>query len=348
MTPPPSIWVDFENGPQVSALAPIIEHFRARGVEALITARDFNFTLELCESQGYDFEVLGRSSSGGTAAKVVRVLERTMMLQRKVRRHAPRVVLALSHGSRSQILAARSLGIPRVSLIDYEFVNQFSLRFVDHLLVPHPIPAHAWGRYAAKATHYPGLKEELYLHGFEPDAESIPELPADRVRVLFRPEGRFAHYRAPATARIEAALVQAFADHPEIFVVLMPRDPAQGQQIAQHLSATGVDYWMPERVLDGPNLLWQMDLVLSGGGTMAREAAVLGIPSYSFFAGRIGAVDRYLERDGRLRRLAQPEDVQRLAFEARPHAEPNVSGEALQFVTQFLDEFVRTRSVAAA
>ena len=52
--------------------------------------------------------------------------------------------------------------------------------------------------------------------------------------------------------------------------------------------------------MDGLNLIWYSDLVVSGGGTMNREAAALGVPVYSIFRGNIGAVDRYLSHEGRL------------------------------------------------
>ena len=51
------------------------------------------------------------------------------------------------------------------------------------------------------------------------------------------------------------------------------------------------------------------DLVVSAGGTMNREAAALGVPAYTPFAARLGAVDRTLISDGRLRRLEAPGDV---------------------------------------
>ena len=51
------------------------------------------------------------------------------------------------------------------------------------------------------------------------------------------------------------------------------------------------------------------DLVVSAGGTMNREAAALGVPAYTPFAARLGAVDRRLIDEGRLRRLERPEDV---------------------------------------
>src|SRR5205814_654782 len=57
---------------------------------------------------------------------------------------------------------------------------------------------------------------------------------------------------------------------------------------------------IPPSVVDGLNLIWYSDLVVSGGGTMNREAAALDVPVYSTFRGKIGAVDRYLSEAGRL------------------------------------------------
>ena len=65
----------------------------------------------------------------------------------------------------------------------------------------------------------------------------------------------------------------------------------------------------PEHVVDGLNLIWFADLVISGGGTMNREAAVLGVPVYSIFRGRIGVVDKYLAEKGRPTLLESSEDV---------------------------------------
>jgi uncharacterized protein len=66
---------------------------------------------------------------------------------------------------------------------------------------------------------------------------------------------------------------------------------------------------IPDKVVDGLNLLWHSDLVVSGGGTMNREAAASGVPVYSIFRGKIGAVDRYLSENGRLCLLTSKEDV---------------------------------------
>lgn len=334
------MWFDFENAPHVLVLEPLIEHVRRSGLSVALTARDFSSTVALCEERGHDVDVVGSGGgAGGTARKAARIAGRALELASRLRRRRHDLVLACSHGSRAQMLAARLLGVPTVSLDDYEFSDQSLVRLVDHLLVPEPIPVGAWGRLAAKVTHYPGLKEELYLHRFQPRVAAIPELPEDRIKVLFRPESRFAHYRSEQTTRIEAAILDVLAGSPA-FVVLLPRDREHGAEIARRLEAAGLEYWLPNRALDGPTLLWQMDLVLSGGGTMTREAAVLGIPSLSFFAGRIGAVDRYLEDRGRLGRIETVEQASGIRVQKRPTAVPDASPAGLRFLEGFLDRTI--------
>jgi len=66
---------------------------------------------------------------------------------------------------------------------------------------------------------------------------------------------------------------------------------------------------MPDKVLNGLDLIWHSDLVISGGGTMNREAAAMGVPVYSIFRGKLGAVDRYLSETGRLSLIQSRADV---------------------------------------
>ena len=66
---------------------------------------------------------------------------------------------------------------------------------------------------------------------------------------------------------------------------------------------------VPERAVDAQSLVAFADLVISAGGTMNREAVALGTPVYTTFEGRPGAVDDALLREGRLRRLTDPDEV---------------------------------------
>jgi predicted glycosyltransferase len=85
---------------------------------------------------------------------------------------------------------------------------------------------------------------------------------------------------------------------------------------------------IPARALDGLNLVWFSDLVVSGGGTMNREAAALGVPVYSIFRGKLGAVDDRLAQEGRLVLIEKLEDVRlKLAPVKRVQKMPSVTGE---------------------
>jgi len=66
---------------------------------------------------------------------------------------------------------------------------------------------------------------------------------------------------------------------------------------------------VPDRAVDGRSLAGLADLVVSAGGTMIREAAVLGTPVWSIFEGRPGAVDELLVREGRVRFLHDPDEL---------------------------------------
>lgn len=337
----PTVWIDFENAPQVWVLSPIASYLRDAGYPLILTARDFSCTVGLCRRMGLDAEVIGGGYSKHRLAKLLRGGWRALQLYRRMHSQRAQVCLALSHGSRTQILAAHYLGMRTLALNDYEYSDQSDVPFVDRMLMPFPIPKESSGRFAERVVSYPGLKEELYLCNFRPRATSLPEIENARgIRVLLRPEGRFAHYRVAQSELLQRAILGYLAQVPEVFLVLLPRDPGQSRELESLCAQLGIRHWIPRDVLDGPSLIWEMDLVIGGGGTMTREAAVLGVPSYSFFAGQWGAVDRYLQSQGRLTQLAEVGDLQQIRLEKRERGEPAISHAALDFVTGYIAGFL--------
>ena len=55
---------------------------------------------------------------------------------------------------------------------------------------------------------------------------------------------------------------------------------------------------------------------------MNREAAALGVPVYTVFAGRMGGVDERLIAEGRLRQLGAADQVKFVRRDARGSGEP--------------------------
>jgi predicted glycosyltransferase len=307
------IWIDLANSPHVLFFAPLVREFERRGIEVACTARDFAQTLGLARLHRLRVESIGRHGGKSSVGKAREILARTMALRRFAK--AARPDIAVSHNSYAQALAARSLGIPFVTLMDYEHTpaNHLSFRAADRILLPSVMQAGALARYGAssrKVTPYAGFKEQVYLEEFEPEAGAFVGLLEGDVAwrcvvAIARPPADFAIYHRFRNPLFDLWLDRVGHD-PGIRVVLLPRTKEQRDR-ALALSLPSVV--IPDREIDGPNVIYHADLVVSAGGTMNREAAVLGVPAYSLFAGRRAAVDEALEALGRLVFVRRVEDL---------------------------------------
>ena len=155
-----------------------------------------------------------------------------------------------------------------------------------------------------KLLQYPGLKEEYYLHDFEPDPSVLAELLVNRDRILVvvrtPPDVSLYHRRSNP---FFPKLLNHLGRDPEVQAVVLPRVPEQRDYV-RSLELPSVT--VPDKAVDAQSLIALADLVVSAGGTMNREAAALGVPVYTTYGGRIGGVDEMLIRDGRLRPLTDP------------------------------------------
>jgi predicted glycosyltransferase len=229
--------------------------------------------------------------------------------------------LAVAHGSTDQPLAARLAGTPQVSMFDYEYaaaMHHWNGRLATRVLVPSAIPEEVLARYGIrppKLVRYPGLKEEYYLADHTMDDGVLAELGLDRERLIavLRPPPEVTLYHRGASTDLFTRTLARLLAEPDVQTVVLPRTDEQRAQLA------GGPAIVPARPVDGPSLVAAADLVVSAGGTMNREAAALGVPAWTPFAARLGAVDRRLIDEGRLRRLERPEDV---VLERRNRAEP--------------------------
>jgi hypothetical protein len=114
---------------------------------------------------------------------------------------------------------------------------------------------------------------------------------------------------------------------PNVQVVLLPRNQKQAEVIKASSPGwfQGNRTIIPEKAVNGLNLIWYSDLVVSGGGTMNREAAALHVPVYSVFRGKIGAVDHQLQKEGRLTLIESLADVEHIRLERRDRSGANSS-----------------------
>lgn len=336
------VWIDLANSPHVQISAPLIERLREQGHDVWVTARPHAQTVELARVRWPEVLVVGDESPSGIMAKGLAIARRAQALRRVAARERPDV--ALSHGSYAQIVAARAAGVPAVTMMDYDHqpANHLSFRLARRVVVPKFFPERALRRFGArrrKVVRFPGFKEELYLDGFEPDEGVLEELELDRRYVLavFRPPPEGALYHRAGNERFDDVLRQAL-EREDVRVVLLPRTPEQGERYR----ALSDQVRIPQRAIDACSLLALVDLTVGAGGTMTRESAVLGTPTYTVFAGRLAAVDVELIRIGRLVDVRSPGT--RVRFEKMPtRRESNADAKPiLGAIESALDAVART------
>ncbi len=342
------IWIDLDNSPHVPFFRPIIDELEKRGFTILITARDAYQVRELLRLYEISCRIVGKHHGKAKIFKAAGTFWRAAQLTAIVHKEKP--VLAISHGSRGCLLTSTLLGIPNITLADYEFVAKVPTVKPTWMMVPSVIPDGNLSLYAGRVMKYPGLKEDVYLSRFRPNPDLRRRLgiAQEEVLVVVRPPATEAHYHNPESEKLLTAALEKIVNAPGTRGLLLPRNKRQETELSSAWSASLASgaLLIPENVEDGLNLVWNSDLVISGGGTMNREAAAMGVPVYSIFRGKIGAVDRYLANQGRMVLLETEEDVRtQVRLEHRRRAEHRTvsNNPALDTIVQNIADIVDTQ-----
>jgi predicted glycosyltransferase len=317
------IWIDLDNSPHVPFFIPIVQELRDRGYQVVLTARNSYQVCDLLSFHHISCKVVGKHWGKNRALKVLGTCLRALRLMSAVALEKPD--LAVSHGSRSQILCAALLRVPTLLLYDYEHTAQTGFLRPDWVMAPSFVPKPQESRAKNPELRYPGLKEEVYVDRFRPDPSLKKHLglAAGDLVVTVRPPATEAHYHNEESEALFGASMSRLVEQPGVRVILLPRNLKQADFLREQWkdSIDKRKVVIPHEVVDGLNLIWFSDLVISGGGTMNREAAALGVPVYSIFRGRIGAVDHYLAEQGRLTLIQNVEEVRtKIALVARHRA----------------------------
>ena len=321
------IWIDITAPAHVLVFRPLIALLRERGHHVEITAREYSQTTQLLRRQGIDAEIIGGHGGRSRARKLAVMLERMPRLRSWARRRG--FDAALAHGSHYLTLVARTLGIPSSTTFDYEFAtlqHQFGCRAANYVVVPEAIPPERLARYGVrppKLRRFPGLKEEYYLADFEPDPTVVEQLGLDPelMIVTVRTPPAVALYHRQ-TNPLFPGVLKRLGEAEGVQTVVLPRTPDQADEV-RSLGYPSVT--VPSEAVDAQSLVYYSDLVVGAGGSVNREAAALGVPVFTTFSGRLGGVDEWLVREGRLRPLTDPgalELVKRSGEGARVRRDP--------------------------
>ena len=258
--------------------------------EFIITARNYAEIIGLLKKYGMKYTVVGEHHSRRKLSKAFYLGLRTLELA--VLTHA--FNFSLSHGSIYSILASRIRRRPSITITDNDFQNRINRMIYEnstYLIVPRALQIR---RFRTKnVVKFDGFKEDLYIADFKP-SECEKEIPYDAY-IIIRPEAYKAYYLKGAEKSIVPELVKRFRKE-SINIVLLPR---YEEERIRYGSMDGV--FIPEKPINGLCGAYNARAVLTGSGTMGREAACMGVPSVSFFPGKeLLSVDREMINKGLL------------------------------------------------
>ena len=309
------VWIDIVNSPHVRFFNGVIKRLKADGHEVLITARDFSNIHDLLDIFELDYVSIG--DHGVTLEeKLLSSTKRAYELSKFIAKE--NVDLAITKHSIELPRVAFGLGIPNVFVLDNEHAiaaNKLTLPLTNKLIIPEIFDV--WntihfGMNPNDIVRYNGTCEVTHLEDFVYNENILEDLnlkiKKDKI-IFMRPEPSLASYLdADCTKSVLTPIVEALKDDADILII--PRFKTQGELFKDienvHIIQTPVDTF---------SLMKKADLVIGAGGTMNREAALLGTPVISCYPGKQLSVDTYYINKGLMKRSTQLDEIISLSKE---------------------------------
>lgn len=341
------IWFDLDNSPHIPIFRPVFKELEKRNEEYIITARNFAQTKQLLELWNIKHIEAGKHGGKSKVKKVLNLFHRAYQLKKVVK--DKNINLAVSHGSRTQLLASRLLGINTLLMLDYEYTEtRIMNHFSTNILMPVYIPEKrliAAGINTKKVIRYNGFKEELYLRDFVYNDQFRLELGIDKntVFVVIRPPSLVANYHNPKSEKLLIACINHFVNNGNTSCLIVSRTEEDKKYIQSKIDFKDNVRFL-DKVVDGLQLLYAADFVVSGGGTMNREAALLGTKTFSIFTGKRPYLDEYLQDCGKLKFIENTSDFETIKIEKYRKPIPDFSNNLVEEITDIILEKAARKS----
>jgi hypothetical protein len=277
------VWYDARTGKQVRYGAAIARRLRNLGHEVVLTTREHPDTVTLARLLGEPVTSVGKYETSSLIARLQQSAERMLAFCRMFEEEPPDI--GISHRSVELCRVAFGLGVPVVSTHDTvhnEVISRLTMPLTDFLVVSRAIPEKFYGSYGIeKVFQFDGVDEVAWIKGFE----SCLEVNYDRPLIVVRQMETRATYTVGKSDLMERFARKLASLGEVVFLPRYDRRPRDGLVV-------------PDGFVDSASLVGCADLVLSIGGTMAREAALQGTPSIVIRPVGVSYVNNYLSEKG--------------------------------------------------
>jgi predicted glycosyltransferase len=259
--------------------------------DVLLTCRPLANTIDLLKLKGFEYHEIGSHYGANKIKKGLGFPIRVMQLYSFLKNR--QIDVAISHSSFYSPVVARLLGIRSIYINDNEhaFGNRISFLCASTIMIPEflstELVRHQWGN-PKKVIQYPGVKEAIYLSGLDGHIRNSIPHESDTKEIFIRPEPWTAQYYRGEKNFMDDLIINLKNKYK---IILMPRGKQQKIYYSQD-KFQGIT--IPQIPLSLEEMISRCSLFIGAGGTMTREAAVLGIPTISIYQSELLAVDRYL------------------------------------------------------
>ena len=292
------IWYDASTGKHIRYGAAIAQRLRKLGHEVILTTRKHPDTLPLAEFLNEKPVVVGEYAPASKLTRLRESAKRQLLFCKMFEKDPPDI--AIMHVSIECARVAFGLGIPLIATFDTPHAEaqcRLTVPLTDTTIASKAIPlSSVYGYGAKKIVQFEGVDEVAWIKGFKPEMKFDFEKPFIVVR----------------QAEVKAAYAEGISDITE--------------QIARKLSSLARVVFLtrygkkakkglvvPQSFVDSTSLAAQADLVVSIGGTIAREAALTGTPSIVVRLFNNLYVNEYLARKGFPLLTIEPQRIIELA-----------------------------------
>lgn len=333
------VWFDLDNSPHVPLFKPVFQELDERNIEYVITSREFAQTEELLNLWNIAHHLIGKHAGKSKLKKVINLYNRAKELRKFF--DDEKNITAVSHGSRTQLLAAWQMKIKSILMMDYEYTES---RIFNHLstslLIPKYIPDErlkSVGINLKKVIRYNGFKEELYLKDFVPCLafRKTINISENQILVVIRPPSIVGNYHDKRSENLLLEAIAHFSKNDDVIVLIVNRTDKEKRMIKEKVIQKENIKFL-EKSVDGLQLLFSADISISGGGTMNREAALLGTNAYSIFTGRRPYLDEYLQELGKLKFIESKDDLKKIPVHRARKTAPKFDNNLVNEITDII------------
>jgi len=314
---PVKLWVEYLTPKQLMFYLPVIEEAKKRGWSILVTTRRYRETDFLAKKLGVEARVVGKYGGGDLYGKLVSGISRMRRLAPLIEKFKPDVALSTSPDAAR---VAFGLGVPHVLANDSPHsiaVAKLTVPLSSKLVTPWVIPKEDWVRYGIAAediVQYKALDPVMWLK----------HLPL-REKLAIRGLKRFKHLVSVRIEEVQASYLMM--DRPTIvedsiaklakracdsLIFVLPRYAWQARYLKERFRGLE-NVEVATKPVHGPSLLRKTTLFIGSGGTMTCEAALLGVPAFSFYPKEPLRVERFLMEFGLLKRVGGEEILEAVA-----------------------------------